>query len=133
TRIAITDISENDIYDVRLRYVSATGVFSAALVIPTYRNDRGGNLPPDVANLNLNTIRNTAYLSWDAVQSVDLRHFKVRFYPDTAGATWQAAGDMIGYIPPDSTSVAVPARIGTYLIKAVSQSGRESAIAASVI
>lgn len=133
TRIAITDISENDIYDIRLRYVSASGIFSAALVIPTYRHDSGGNLPPDVANLRLNTIRNTAYLTWDRLQSANLRHFKLRFYPDTSGASWAAASDMAGYIPPDSTSVPVPARIGTYMIKAVSQSGRESAIAASVI
>src|SRR5690606_18307967 len=44
-----------------------------------------------------------------------------------------AASDLVGYIPPDSTSVSVPARIGTYMLKAVSQSGRESAMAASVV
>jgi len=132
-RVSVTDIAEGETYDIQLRYVTNDGALSAPLAINGHRVEGTTALPSDVSNLNMNVLGGTAYLSWTAVTDIDLSHYTLRYAPQTTGVTWGGATDLIAQIAMDSTSITVPAAVGTYLLKAVDVGGRQSASADIVI
>lgn len=127
TQISLTDVEEGEIYDIRLRYTTAAGISSETLTIAGHRVTGTMDVPSDVENLNLNILGATAYLSWDPVRDIDLSHYTLRFSTARDNAGWSGAIDIVSRIPMDTTTVAVPAASGTYLLKAVDVGGRESA------
>ena len=62
-------------------------------------------------------------LDWNAVPDLDLSYYVIRYSPDLIGASW---GDSLTYVDKVSrpaSSVSIPARAGTYMVKAVDKSG----------
>jgi hypothetical protein len=57
----------------------------------------------------------------------------VRWSSLTTGAAWHEAIDLVARVARPGTSVVVPARSGTYLVKAVDKIGGHSAAAASIV
>ncbi len=131
--LSITDITEGEIYDIQLRYVTASGILSQPLLIAAHRVTGTASLPSDVENLSLNVLGDTAHLSWAAVGDIDLSHYVLRYAPDISGVLWSNAVDIILQVSRDATSVSLPAASGTYLMKAVDVGGRMSENAAIVI
>jgi predicted phage tail protein len=88
--------------------------------------------PADVTGFAVNIIDAQAYLSWDSVPDLDLDYYWIKYSPATVGASWASATDLVVKVSKTATSVAVPAMVGSYLIKAVDQSGSTSTNAALV-
>lgn len=126
-RISITDVTEGETYHIELRYVTAAGVSSAPLLIAGHRVEGTAALPSDVAGFVVNVLGDTAHLSWESVSDLDLDHYALRFSPQLSDVGWNSAIDLVPRIAPDATSLAVPAAMGTYLVKAVDVGGRYSA------
>jgi predicted phage tail protein len=84
--------------------------------------------PGDVADLQLTVNAGQILLSWPPVPDLDLSHYRLKYSSDTGpGVTWSNAQDIAPYIAAGTTSITLPARNGTWLIKAVDASGIESA------
>lgn len=131
--VRITDVEESERYDIRLVYTNPLGLSSQPLSLPATLVTGGTGLPADVEGLQVNVLGNVAYLSWDAVDDVDLSHYIIRFSSETSGATWESALDIGGPVSRPQTTASLEAMVGTYLVKAVDAGGRTSAVAASVV
>jgi hypothetical protein len=79
--------------------------------------------PPNVENFACNIVGQDAFLSWDAVDVLDLSYYVVNFSTLTSGAEWSNSVPLVTKISRPGTSVTVPARVGSYLIKAVDKLG----------
>lgn len=130
--LSLTDVAEGEIYDIQLRYVTATGVMSPPLLISGHRVTGTTALPSDVTGLSANVLGDTAHLSWEGVTDIDLSHYVLRYAPAMSGVLWSNAVDIVGRIPKGATSVSLPAASGTYLLKAVDLGGRYSENAAAL-
>ena len=112
-------------YDFRARAVNALGVKSS-FVTASYQVT-GQTLPPaDVADFAVNIVAEVAHLTWGPVADIDLSHYRIRYATATVGAAWSGAVDLVAKVSRPATSVDVPARVGSYLIKAVDLKGIES-------
>lgn len=125
-RAVIERLSEGEIYDLRLRYVSDSGVFSPALLVAGYRIDALGPDAPPAPVLSMNVVGSTAYLGWTESGVAGISHYTLRFAPVLSGAEWNSAVDVVARIPADNTSLSVPAAVGSFLLKAVDLRGRLS-------
>jgi hypothetical protein len=79
--------------------------------------------PPNVENFACNIVGQDAFLSWDPVDVLDLSYYVVNFSTLTSGAEWSNSVPLVTKISRPGTSVTVPARVGSYLIKAVDKLG----------
>lgn len=129
-RISITDVAEGETYDLQIRYATAAGYVSEALLVSGHRVQGTTALPSDVFGFSVNVLGDTAHLSWQAAPDLDLNGYNLRFSPQLTGVSWSGAVDIIASIPRDATTATVPAAAGTYLLKAVDVGGRMSANAA---
>jgi len=86
--------------------------------------------PADVTGLRINVVGAEAHLSWDAVADLDLSHYIVRFSTDTTSPSFSNAVTVIPKVT--ATSVVVPARTGTYFVRAVDTSGNRSVTPTSI-
>jgi hypothetical protein len=125
-RAVLERMSEGETYDLRLRYVSDSGVFSPPLTIAGHRVDALGPDTPAAPALSMNVVGNTAYLGWPAPASAGISHYMLRFAPVLSGAEWNSATDVVARIPAGTTSLSVPAAVGSFLLKAVDLRGRLS-------
>ena len=124
-RFELPKVDENVSYDVRARAINVLGGKSAwttgsKVVV-------GKAAPPsDVSNFKVNIVGDVAHLSWDAVTDLDLSHYKIRHASSTSGATYSGATDLASKVSRPATSVVVPAKTGTYFIKAIDKTGNSS-------
>jgi hypothetical protein len=124
---------EADLYDIRARSISQLGVKSAWTTVLNFQV-AGIILPPDdVANLSANLNGATINLDWDAIGSLDLSYYLVRHSTAEAGATFGSATTAVPKVSRPATSVSVPTRPGTYMIKAYDKTGNGSASYTSVV
>ena len=129
-RIFISPVEENASYDYGVRAIGYNdevsewnGAFSYSVV--------GRNTPPSTpANFKINFVETSAYITWDANTESDLSHYCLRFSPITSGATYLKGMDVLGEITKLTVSVVVPARTGTYFLKATDTLGKKSLVAA---
>lgn len=89
--------------------------------------------PSDVTGLFYEISEGTTTLEWDAVSDLDLSFYRIRHAVETTGASWANATTAVDKVPRPGTSVALPTRPGTYLIKAYDKTGIPSTNAESVI
>jgi hypothetical protein len=124
---------EADLYDIRARSISQLGVKSAWTTVLNFQV-AGIILPPDdVANLSANLNGATINLDWDALGSLDLSYYLVRHSTAEAGATFGSATTAVPKVSRPATSVSIPTRPGTYMIKAYDKTGNGSASYTSVV
>jgi predicted phage tail protein len=128
----VTDI-EPGVHGFRVRALDATGNRSPwltrAAVVLTGLDVR----PADVTGFNLQSLGDTAHLSWVGVDDPGLSHYRIKFQPTLASATWGRGVDLVSRVSRDATGIALPAMIGTYMIKGESALGRQSVNAAFVV
>ena len=62
-------------------------------------------------------------LDWNAVPDLDLSYYVIRYSPDLIGASWGNAQTYVDKVSRPASSVSIPARAGTYMVKAVDKSG----------
>lgn len=116
------NVEDGKTYDVRARSISVVGVKSE------WGPDDSGRqhtivgqtaLPPDVENFSISIVDGAANLSWNPVEVVDLSHYRIKFSGEVSGATWASSALLVNKVGKPATSIAAPALVGTYLIKAV--------------
>jgi len=129
----VLNVIDQQTYDVRVKAVNTLGVSSS--FVTAQRQIVGAILPPsDVQNFTCNVSGQDAHLSYDAITDLDLAFYQIRFSEKTDGtAEWLNSVNLVTKVSRPATSITVPARVGTYLIKAVDKLGNFSSNATAVI
>ena len=129
----VLNVIDQQTYDVRVKAVNTLGVSST--YVSAQRTIVGAIAPPsDVTDFSCNVSGQEAHLSWEAVTDLDLAYYNLRFSEATDGtADWQNSVALVEKISRPATSISVPARQGTYLIKAVDKLGNFSSNATAII
>ena len=121
----VLNVIDQETYDVRVKAVNALGVSST--YVTAQRTIVGAIAPPsDVQDFACNIVGNTAHLSWSPVPDLDLAYYAINYSSVTSGATWNNSFPLVAKVSRPATSVSVPARVGSFLIKAVDKLGNYS-------
>ncbi len=132
TKYEFLNVIDKATYSVRARGVNIFGVNSSS--ITASRTIIGQIAPPaDVQNFACNIVGKEAHLSFDPVPDLDLSHYRINYSPLTTGAEWQNSIVLVKKLSRPGTSIIVPAKTGTYLIKAVDKLGNVSTNASEVV
>jgi predicted phage tail protein len=120
------------VYNVRVRGVEGSTNRKSPYALGTYETQALLAPPGDVENFAINVVGEHALLTWAPVPDLDLSHYVLKFSNAMVGATWGSSVLVTNEIGKNQTSITVPAAIGSYLIKAIDTSGKES-VNASII
>ena len=121
----ILNVVDGLIYNVRVKAFNTLGVQSS--YTSATRTIIGGIAPPaDVEDFACNIIGGDAHLSWTQIADLDLAYYQIRYSTQTSGASWANSVSLVEKVARPATSVTVPARVGSYLIKAVDKNGNLS-------
>ena len=121
----ILNVKDGFTYNVRVKAFNTLGVGST--YTSATRTIVGGIAPPsDVTDFSCNIIGGDAHLSWQQISDLDLAHYQIRYSTLTTGASWGNSVSLVEKVARPATSVTVPARVGSYLIKAVDKNGNYS-------
>jgi hypothetical protein len=128
----VLNVIDQETYDVRVKAVNAIGASST--YVTATRTIIGAIAPPqDVEDFACNIVNQDAHLSWSPVSDLDLAYYQIRYSTLTSGADWQNSVSLVQKIARPATSVTVPARNGSYLIKSVDKLGNFSSNATLVV
>ena len=129
----VLNVIDQSTYDVRVKAVNTVGVSSS--YVSAQRKIVGAIAPPsDVTDFSANVSGQEAHLSWEAVTDLDLAYYNLRYSEETDGsADWLNSVALVEKISRPATSISVPARKGTYLVKAVDKLGNFSSNATAII
>ena len=129
----VLNVIDQQTYDVRVKAVNTLGVSSS--YVSAQRKIVGAIEPPsDVTDFSCNILGQEAHLGWEQIPDLDLAYYNLRFSEATDGtADWQNSVALVEKVSRPATSISVPARAGTYLIKAVDKLGNFSSNATAVI
>ncbi len=129
----VLNVIDQQVYDVRVKAVSSLGVSST--YVTAQRTIVGAIAPPsDVTDFSCNILGQEAHLGWEQIPDLDLAFYNLRFSEETDGtADWQNSVALVEKVSRPATSISVPARTGTYLIKAVDKLGNFSSNATAII
>jgi len=131
-RFELLNVEDGATYTVRARSINSIGVRSAWTSVA--HQVVGKTAPPsDVTGLTGNLIGNQYLLTWNAVPDLDLSHYRVRFAAADGTSTYQNSISLVPKVSRPATSVLVPARNGTYFVKAVDKLGIPSQNATSIV
>jgi hypothetical protein len=121
----ILNVIDGLTYNVRVKAFNTLG--SSSTYTSATRTIVGGIAPPsDVTDFSCNIIGGDAHLSWQQITDLDLAHYQIRYSTLTTGASWANSVSLVEKVARPATSVTVPARVGSYLIKAVDKNGNYS-------
>jgi hypothetical protein len=122
----ILNVIDGSLYNVRVKAFNTLGVGST--YTSASRTIIGGIASPaDVEDFSCNIIGSDAHLSWTQIPDLDLAYYQIRYSTQTSGASWANSVSLVEKVARPATSITVPARVGSYLIKAVDKSGNLSA------
>jgi len=129
----VLNVIDQQTYDVRVKAVNTLGVSST--YVSASRTIVGAIEPPsDVEDFSCNIVGQEAHLSWSQIPDLDLAYYNLRFSEATDGtADWQNSVALVEKVSRPATSITVPARAGTYLLKAVDKLGNFSSNATAII
>ena len=121
----VLNVISGDNYTVRVKAINSLGVESTNV---TATRDIVGEIDPpsDVQDFAINIVGTDAHLSWESISDADLNYYVVNFTTETVNPEWQNSFTLINRVSRPATSVTVPARTGSYLIKAVDKLGNFS-------
>ena len=121
----VLNVIDQKVYDVRVKAVSSFG--TASTYVSAQRTIVGSIEPPsDCTDFSCNIINGEAHLSWEQIPDLDLAFYQIRYSTLTTGATWQNSVSLVEKVSRPATSIVVPARVGSYCIKAVDKLGNFS-------
>jgi hypothetical protein len=132
----ILNVIDGLTYNVRVKAFNTLG--SSSTYTSATRTIVGGTaLPSDVEDFACNIVGQDAHLNWQQIPDLDLAYYQIRYSTQTSGASWINSVSLVEKVARPATSVTVPARVGSYLIKAVDKAGNlsvnESIIATNLL
>lgn len=122
-----------DPYDVRVQARNYLGVKGDWVTVSNYTVDVVRQKPADVTGFEVMLNNGSVTLSWDASSDTDLSYYVIRHSVDETGATWANSVLYVQKVARPATTVTVPAKPGTYMVKAVDKLGLESEIPAYAV
>ena len=125
TKYEFLNVIDKASYQVRARGVNIYGVNSSTITAD-HTVVGLSDPPPNVEGFSCNIIGLDAFLSWTAVDVLDLSYYELRYANVTSNATWVNSVPLVKKISRPGTSVVVPAKTGAYLIKARDKLGLPS-------
>ena len=128
----INDI-EDGTYDFRVRAVNGFGIKGEWTTRTGYKVEGLSQPPQDVTGFAAEVNGDSINLSWLAVPDLDLSYYIIRHAKETVDATWSGSVTYVEKVARPSTEASVPAKPGTYLIKAVDKTGVQSTNATAVV
>lgn len=135
---AYTDIPLTKVGDIEVsvQHVSQYGIYSnKSYARATITGNPG--IPPDVTNFLISIQGASAYFSWEVpnvTSSKNISHYIIKHSTtESSSVDWGSAVIVADKIAYPTNHINLTCRRGTYLIKAVSKSGLESANATSII
>ena len=126
------DLDRGD-YDIRARAINTFGNKGEWEYLPNFNVDALSDPPSDVTNFTKQLSGGTIFFSWDAVPNLDLSYYTVRHNPNTTGATWTTSSPVIEKVARPATTSSLPARSGTFLIRAYDKGGNPSDNATTLV
>ena len=129
----VLNVIDQKIYDVRVKAVNSFGVSST--YVTAQRTIVGAIEPPaDVTDFACNILGQEAHLGWTQIPDLDLAFYQIRYSTLTDGTgDWANSVSLVEKVSRPATSISVPARQGTYLIKAVDKLGNFSSNATAIV
>jgi len=129
----VLNVIDQQTYDVRVKAVSSLGTSST--YVTAQRTIIGAIAPPsDIEDFSCNVIGQEAHLSWTQIPDLDLAYYQIRYSALIDGsATWSNSVSLVEKVSRPATSINVPARIGSFLIKAVDKLGNFSSNATAIV
>jgi predicted phage tail protein len=99
--------------------------------VVTFQHNVIGKLAPPKCptGFGLQIVSDIGLFTWDKTTDLDVAiggRYELRYSPKTTGATWVGSTTLLPSIPGSATSVEVPYRAGTYLLRAVDSVGQLS-------
>ena len=125
TKFEFLNVIDRATYQVRARGVNIYGVNSST-ISADHTVVGLSDPPPDVTDFSCNIVGLDAFLSWTAVDVLDLSYYELRYQNTTGSALWSNSIPIVKKVSRPATSVVVPAKTGAYLIKARDKLGLPS-------
>jgi hypothetical protein len=119
------DLERGD-YDIRARAINTFGIKGEWEYLPNFEVDALSAPPANVTGFQRQLSGGTIFFSWDAVPDLDLSYYVIRHNPNTSGATWSTSTTVIEKVARPATTSSLPARSGTFLIRAYDKGGNPS-------
>jgi hypothetical protein len=113
---------ENGDYEVRVQAVNGFGT-RGVYTLGSVNVQAGIESPEDVSEIGANVSGGFTTLEWPPVPNLDLSYYKIRHAAETSGAYYADATDSVIKVARPATSVVVPARSGSYMIRAYDKLG----------
>lgn len=110
--------TEDATHDVRARTYSVLGVRSDFEIQTGFVVAGLANPPADVTGLTAEINGASVHLEWEPVPDLDLSFYRIRHAVEETGASWANATTSVDKVPRPANSVTVPAKPGTYMIRA---------------
>jgi len=120
-------------YRFRARAINSFGYFGEFTTSGTVQTAGSAAPPQDVDGMFSEVSEGTTTLEWEPVTDLDLSFYRIRHAVETTAATWANATTAVDKVPRPGTSVALPTRPGTYLIRAYDKTGIASENYTSVV
>lgn len=127
----VLSLIDGESYDFRARGISTIGLSGAYATVAGQTFTPFAAPPADVTGFESTLSTGMVIFKWNPVADLDASHYELRRQSATSGSTWGASSVLIERIAHPASSVAVVARSGTFLIKAVDRSGIYSDAAAT--
>lgn len=128
----ILDVGDG-FYDVRARAYNHLGVRGEWFLYENFQVSGTSSAPQNISAFHGQVYGGTIALEWTPVGDLDLSHYKIRYALEEAGATYANATTAVDKVPRPGCNMVIPARPGTYMIRAVDKSGNSSVGYTSVV
>jgi hypothetical protein len=126
------DLEDGD-YDFRARAINTFGIKGAWGELDDVNASGLLEPPSDIVSFVAEVNGSVITLDWEAVPDLDLSYYIIRHSPDIVSASWGNASTYVDKVSRPASSVSIPARSGTYMVKAVDKSGITSTNYTSVV
>ena len=120
-------------YDFRARAINSFGVKGEWEYLFGIAANGLLDPPSDVTGFTAEVNGPSIHLEWTPVPDLDLSYYRIRYSVEESGSTYANASTAVDKVPRPANSVSVPARSGTYHIKAIDKSGVGSENYTSVV
>lgn len=140
-RYTVLDLDEGN-YDARVRGVNTFGVKGDWSYVTNFLLAPQDDPPADVASADMtfDISTGTIFINWEPIADLDLSYYQLKHTDDAtisstseANTAWGTSNIVVKRVARPATSVALPARSGTFLIKAYDKAGNPSDNAGYVV
>ena len=128
----VVDVENTD-YDIRARSVNTFGIRGEYEYIQNFTVNAFIDPPENVTDFNATVGGALMNLEWEAVSDLDLSFYRIRHSIEESGASWANATTAVYKVARPANSVTIPARSGTYTIRAYDKLGINSTAYTSVV